>query len=601
LHFQDAFWGLYLPITVAGRVSDIWRSYIVQALFKRLGLHLGFLPRPVVVQDRNPHSYEGDFNAEIPLYTKSSFLVSYLTQNYVKDNSMGKSNSLIEILESLWVDMYERGIVEEGDVLNIQEWISDLLKIGYKFPAVLPFIDSSHKNNLLNSYKVLDNSKNMNATQKIINTGRRVNEISRKLINVKEIDSDATKKCNSEFHKVIFGCSGLHDGPRTDYPFILSNLGQTFVNVGPRIPPFRNYPSLKDLPGLVLTNEDPSVPLKEYLSHSTELDPSWPEINKNHYMQNPTVMSIDAFICSFPASMCQLWAPFNKTIIFLPAHRYNLGRCSVMEWKKLDKFVNELAASETYSGNTIGAASRYDLEYMKYYTGLTPKLISSFAGYYISSKNYKPQTNHEVIMISQSQYFDDTLQSSLQPEFNALNIYKRYPHYKQEDIGQHKAVILFSYSVMSYKITEIYASATPMFVPSPKFYMNFYDPHNKQYGLGKDRTSTSNPYCQNNPDIEVKMRPLPNNTMSTHVYSPNIDFLEDAESEQYWIQFSDFYDWPHIQHFDSYDHLKHLLLNSDFQKIHKNMQSEIILREKQVTSEWCQIINRIDKYRNKVK
>ena len=206
-----------------------------------------------------------------------------------------------------------------------------------------------------------------------------------------------------------------------------------------------------------------------------------------------------------------------------------------------------------------------------------------------------------MIIISQSQYFDDTLQRTLQPEFNALNIYKRYPHYIQEDIGRHKAVILFPYSVMSYKITEIYASTTPMFVPSPKFYMNFYDPHNKQYGLGMDRTSTSNPYCQNDPDIEVKMRPLPNNTKSTHVYSPNIELLEDAESEQYWIQFSDFYDWPHIQHFDSYDHLKHLLLNSDFQKIHKNMQFEIILREKQVTSEWCQIINRINKYRNKVK
>ena len=27
LHFYEAFWALYLPVTVAGRVSDIWRSY----------------------------------------------------------------------------------------------------------------------------------------------------------------------------------------------------------------------------------------------------------------------------------------------------------------------------------------------------------------------------------------------------------------------------------------------------------------------------------------------------------------------------------------------------------------------------------------------
>ena len=45
LHFYPAFWALYLPITVSGRVSDIWRSFVAQAFFKHLGLSLGFLPR----------------------------------------------------------------------------------------------------------------------------------------------------------------------------------------------------------------------------------------------------------------------------------------------------------------------------------------------------------------------------------------------------------------------------------------------------------------------------------------------------------------------------------------------------------------------------
>ena len=45
LHFYPAFWALYLPISVSGRVSDIWRSYVGQAFFKHLGLSLGFLPR----------------------------------------------------------------------------------------------------------------------------------------------------------------------------------------------------------------------------------------------------------------------------------------------------------------------------------------------------------------------------------------------------------------------------------------------------------------------------------------------------------------------------------------------------------------------------
>ena len=588
LHFQDAFWGLYLPITVAGRVSDIWRSYIVQALFKRLGLHLGFLPRPIVVQDRNPHSYEADFNAEIPLYTKSSFLISYLADNYIKDNNSENQNSFIELLEGLWIDMYERGIVEEEDVLNIQEWISDLLKVGYKFPTISLDIDSNPNGNSLRNNTTITSHERTKLIKNISSKGNKINAK----------DKPSIDKCNNGEYKITFGSSDLDDQPKIEYSSILTNIGQRFVNVGPRTPSY-NYPNMKNVQGWILANENPSYPMKVYITPYVELDPAWPEINKKHYMEDKIVNKIDAFICSFPASMCQLWEPFNKTIIFLPDHRYNLGRCSEKEWKKLDKFVNELYVSEPNSGNTIGAASRYDMEYMKYYTGISSTLIPSFAGFYIPSDKYKPHDDNPFAVISHSTYFIDMVHNNLQLESNAINVYTRYAHYKQQDTGQHKAVILFPDSVMSRKYTEIYASTTPIFAPSPKFFMDFYDPRNKQYGLGSDRTSTSNPNCQRDTDIEEKVRPLPKSTKRTHVYSPNIQFLQDAESEQYWIQFSDFYDWPHVQHFDSLQHLKELLFHSDINNIHNSMKEEMILRENQVTYAWCQIVNRIDKHRVK--
>ena len=96
MFFQSGFWSLFLPVTVAGRVSDIWRSYFSQALFKAISVDLGFFPRPLVVQDRNPHSYGADFNAEIPLYTKSYALVSYLLKNYVLNQKHFDQKSFIE-------------------------------------------------------------------------------------------------------------------------------------------------------------------------------------------------------------------------------------------------------------------------------------------------------------------------------------------------------------------------------------------------------------------------------------------------------------------------------------------------------------------------
>jgi STELLO glycosyltransferases len=76
-HMDHPQWS-NLCLVIPGRVSDIWRSFVAQALFKTLGLAVGFLPRPLVVQQRNPHSYEADFTAELPLYLQGSVLVPIL-------------------------------------------------------------------------------------------------------------------------------------------------------------------------------------------------------------------------------------------------------------------------------------------------------------------------------------------------------------------------------------------------------------------------------------------------------------------------------------------------------------------------------------------
>jgi hypothetical protein len=99
LHLSPAFFALYLPVTVAGRVSDIWRSYVAKALLDAVGVHVVFLPRPLVVQMRNPHSFEADFDAELPLYTQAAALVQFLEKwaKNIKESTM----HAITLLETL--------------------------------------------------------------------------------------------------------------------------------------------------------------------------------------------------------------------------------------------------------------------------------------------------------------------------------------------------------------------------------------------------------------------------------------------------------------------------------------------------------------------
>lgn len=47
LHMYSALWSLMLPVTVHGRVSDIWRGYVAQKIMGLLGLRLVFSPSMV--------------------------------------------------------------------------------------------------------------------------------------------------------------------------------------------------------------------------------------------------------------------------------------------------------------------------------------------------------------------------------------------------------------------------------------------------------------------------------------------------------------------------------------------------------------------------
>mmetsp|Transcript_92499 Transcript_92499/g.193388 ORF Transcript_92499/g.193388 Transcript_92499/m.193388 type:complete len:461 (+) Transcript_92499:128-1510(+) len=127
VHLYEGFWGLLLPVTVHGRVSDIWRAYLTQKLLWDVGQSISFAPAHVI-HDRVAHDYLKDFQSESDLYLKSTALVNFLS-SWSSD-----APTLVERLEQLWAALYSRGFVEEADLKLAQAWIRDLLSMGYKFP-----------------------------------------------------------------------------------------------------------------------------------------------------------------------------------------------------------------------------------------------------------------------------------------------------------------------------------------------------------------------------------------------------------------------------------------------------------------------------------
>lgn len=127
VHLYEAFWGLLLPVTVHGRVSDIWRAYLTQKLLWDIGQVVTFTSSHVI-HDRVAHDYLKDFQSEQDLYLKSTAMVNFLSQ-WTSD-----APTLVERLEQLWAAFYARGFVELEDLQLAQAWIRDLLAMGYQFP-----------------------------------------------------------------------------------------------------------------------------------------------------------------------------------------------------------------------------------------------------------------------------------------------------------------------------------------------------------------------------------------------------------------------------------------------------------------------------------
>ncbi|KHJ94400.1 hypothetical protein OESDEN_05670 [Oesophagostomum dentatum] len=98
LFHRNAFFTLYLPVSVAFRVTDIWRSYFAQKLLHLIGERVAFYPVNAV-QFRNAHNYLADFQQEIDVYTKSGKFVEFLEQWQCSTNDI--SVCTVELAEQL--------------------------------------------------------------------------------------------------------------------------------------------------------------------------------------------------------------------------------------------------------------------------------------------------------------------------------------------------------------------------------------------------------------------------------------------------------------------------------------------------------------------
>jgi len=168
-------------------------------------------------------------------------------------------------------------------------------------------------------------------------------------------------------------------------------------------------------------------------------------------------------------------------------------------------------------------------------------------------------------------------------QFVFKHIRALYPRFTFDQLTGHPAVVLFPYAAMSYSIVDFYAINMPIFVPSIEFSIKL-----KTIG---DRTLQSN-YCKKMPDPITFDRQLENNLSTTHPFSPNSD---KYSALKYWLQFADYYVWPFVTVFDSFEDLMEKLKEADLPGISRKMKAHNLVRETDLLNNWCRLTKAIAK------
>lgn len=116
IFFKEAFALLYLPCFVSFRMTDIWRSFIVQRLLQHMGGNLVF-HKATVWQERNAHSLMKDFGDEVVGYLENEKIINTL------ENVDLTSLTLTEAIRKVWMSLLEINIVIDKEVEIINHWL----------------------------------------------------------------------------------------------------------------------------------------------------------------------------------------------------------------------------------------------------------------------------------------------------------------------------------------------------------------------------------------------------------------------------------------------------------------------------------------------
>jgi len=328
------------------------------------------------------------------------------------------------------------------------------------------------------------------------------------------------------------------------------------------------------------------------------------------YKHDPEFARVDAFLCTHPTANCELFMPFNKSIIINAAARIEFGRYddniswrrdrltsrSFEQWLQWVKNLRLIAARPE---NVIMANNLYDVAYIKHMTGINAKYMPAWCG--SSGFTYTP--SRQSILIGPYRLADSIeelgWEHPILRDLSRTNVglgkpleFQRitdlYPSYSFSDLASHRAIVFLPYQVSIMSFFEYYRMGIPLFVPSKDLLLEWddkYDVMNERvYGhLRRDdghiRPEDGGGTLSKGAEVHDDLGRLPD---------PNV-----KANFKYWIHLCDFYVFPHVQYFDSWEDLVGKLRSVDTKGVSKAMLKYSDEQRPELVEKWRKVMRKV--------
>lgn len=116
---RELFALMYLPAHVTFRYTDILRGLVAQPILWASGYRVG-VTRASVVQDRNPHDLQADFESEVPMYLTGHRVIGLCESAIAPGASVGEN------LRRAYDALAQAGVVPPEECVTLQAWLEDL-------------------------------------------------------------------------------------------------------------------------------------------------------------------------------------------------------------------------------------------------------------------------------------------------------------------------------------------------------------------------------------------------------------------------------------------------------------------------------------------